>query len=93
MNKSFRNVVCGLALIAGLSFISTKETSAHLAYWAASSITDNGVVQNGAAGAGGTAGAYAGAWAAAKIGAAIGTTVGPVGTAAGAIIGAGIGAA
>lgn len=93
MNKSLKTVVCGIALIAGLSFISNKETSANLAYWAASSVTDSGIVQNGAAGAGGTAGAYAGAWAAAKVGAAIGTTVGPVGTAAGAIIGAGIGAA
>jgi|GEM_PF-4444156 len=93
MKQNLKQLFFGLAIIGALSSFAVQGATADLAYWAASSVTDSGIVQNGAAGAGGTAGAYAGAWAAAKLGAAIGTSVGPVGTAAGAIIGAGIGAA
>ncbi|MEM6816378.1 MAG: hypothetical protein AAF600_18630 [Bacteroidota bacterium] len=93
MKKNVKMSLVALGLLVGLSNFSSGGEVSNLAWWAASEITDSGLIQNGAAGAGGTAGAYAGAWAAAKLGAAVGTTAGPVGTAVGAIVGAGIGAA
>lgn len=93
MRKNLQNSVIAIVMLIGLAQFSSGNEQSNLGWWAASQITDSELVQNGAAGAGGTAGAMAGTWAAAEVGALIGTAVGPVGTAVGAIVGAGIGAA
>jgi len=89
MKKVILNIFACLSFIVGVKHLSNSK-DINVGYWAASTLTNNGYIQNGSAGAGGAAG-WLGAQALGRvIGGAAGSIVGgPVGV----IIGAGIGAA
>jgi hypothetical protein len=89
MKKIILNIFACLTLIFGVKRL-TNSKEINVGYWAASTLTKNGIIQNGAASAGGAAG-WLGAQALGRfIGGAAGSIVGgPFGI----IIGAGIGAA
>lgn len=84
MFKKMKHVLCGLALIAGLSALDGGKVTANVGHYLASRISENEYVDVALTAAGAAAGGYAGA----EIGAAIGSAGGPVG----AIIGAAVGA-
>ncbi|CAM3862119.1 hypothetical protein [Aquirufa aurantiipilula] len=84
-------IITCISAVVGIKETSS-ELNANLGSWAASHVTSNNHVINGAAGVGGYVGAMAGAYAGAWLGAQIGCVGGPAGAVIGGIVGAGAGA-
>ena len=97
--KNRNRIAAGALVVAGLAstafagaFAPEAEVlapGANIGYMVSSYVTDDPVIQNGAAGAGGAAGGLLAAWAGAKIGGKFGAVLGgPVGAIGGAFVGA-----